>query len=97
MATGWENITDVGGILRVANDNTGSYFWVGMLFMIYIVLIISMLGFGIETAILASSFAALIIGLIMVSLGLVSWVYVASFVGVIIMLILWISYTRPKY
>jgi len=97
MATNWTSASDMGGVLKLANDNTGGFFWLGMLFMIYVVMVVSMLGFGLETAVLASSFGALIIGLIMVALGLVAWQYVAGFIGVIILLILWISYTRPKY
>jgi len=97
MATNWTAVNDIGSVLQVANTNSGGYFWVGMLFMVYVVLVISMLGMGLETAILAASFAALIIGLILVSMSLVSWPYVAIFGGVIVILFLWISYTRPKY
>lgn len=96
MATNWTGINDMNGLLGAANTNSGGWFWLGMLFMAYVVMIVSMLGFGLETAVLASSFAALIIGLILVSLGLVAWTYVAGFIGVIVLLIFWITYTRPK-
>jgi len=94
MATNWTNVTDWKGALAVANDNTGGWYWAAILFMIFIVSFISMLGFGVEASLLGAAFSSLMIGILLVYLGLVGWTWVAISVGVLITTFLWIMYSR---
>jgi len=94
MSTNWTNVTTPESFLQIANNNTGGWFWVSMLAMITIVLVISLLPFGFEAAILASAFAGLMLGMILAYLGLVGWTWVVMYAGVIVAMMLWIMYTR---
>jgi len=96
MASNWSNITDPASFLQIANSNTGNWFWVSMLFMIVAVLLISMLPFGFEAALLGAAFAGFMIGIPMAYLGLAGWSWVMMYAGIIIMMILWIMYSRKN-
>ena len=92
----WSNITDMANLPAAANTATGGSFWVGMLYMIWIILLLLLVIYGFETAILTSSFLALILGLLLVFSGLVSWVAVMPFIAIIIIIFLYITYQRNK-
>jgi len=94
MATNWTNITTPATFLQIANDNTGGWFWVSMLFMISAVLLISMLPFGFLAALLGAAFAGLMIGIPLAYLGLVGWTWVVMFIGIIVFTILWVMYSQ---
>jgi len=80
----WTNITDMQGILGVANTTTGSWFWTATLYMIYVILLVGTLSFGFEVAILSASFACFVLGVLLTYMGLVSWTWTAFFMGAII-------------
>ena len=90
----WSSITTVGDFANLPNNNTGDMFWTAMLWMIYAILLISMLPMGFESAILASAFACLMIGLLLVYMGLVSWTGVVMFAGILIAMFIWIMYSQ---
>jgi len=92
----WTNITDLGQIPAQANEVSGGSFWVGMLFMMWIILIMLTISYGFEIAILTSSFAGLIIGLLLVYTDLVAWEYLLVFVGVIVIMFLYIVWSSKK-
>lgn len=89
----WTNVTGVDAFLQMPNTTTGGYFWLAMLLLIYIVLFVSMLGFGFTPAIISASFAALMIGILMAYIGLVSWTYVVIIAGVLIFTFIWVMYS----
>ncbi|GAG90479.1 unnamed protein product [marine sediment metagenome] len=43
----FQNMTDIGEMLKIPNTVTGGWFWLGMEIMIFIVLVIIFLGFGV--------------------------------------------------
>jgi len=90
----WSSITTPETFLQIANDSTGGWFWVSMLFMIVAVLGISLLPFGFEAAVMAAAFAGLMIGIPMAYLGIVGWSWVMMYGGVIVFMILWIMYAQ---
>lgn len=92
----WTNITDFGQIPAAANTASGGTFWVGMLYMIWIILILLTSFFGFEIAILTSSFLSLILGIILVYAGLIAWKWVVTFVGVILFMFLYIIFSSQK-
>ena len=87
VAINWTNITTADQVLAIANTQTGSWFWTATLFMLWGVLVISMLGFGFPVALMGASFGAFMIGLILTYLGLVGWTWTAFFMGLIICII----------
>jgi len=83
----WTNITNIEQILAVANTNTGSWFWTATLYMVWVILFVSTLNFGFEIALLGASFSCFMLGVLLTYLGLVSWVWTAFFMGVIIVIV----------
>ena len=83
----WSTINTAQGVLEIANTQTGSWFWTATLFMMWGVLIISMLTFGFPSAIMGASFGAFMIGVILTYMGLVSWLWTSFFMGIIILII----------
>lgn len=93
----WTNVTDTTSLLATANTNTGGWFWLNMLLMLWIVLGISFIPFGVYPALLGSSFLALIIGIFLAYMGLVAWTWVLGIIGVLIGIFFWIGYSSSKY
>jgi len=92
----WSNMTDFGQLPGAANTASGGSFWVGMLYMMWIILMLILMVYGFEVAILTSSFVFLVIGLIMVYAGFIAWTWVLVFVGVILFMFLYIIWSSPK-
>jgi len=65
-----------------------------MLAMVSIVLLISMLSFGFEAALLAAAFSGLMLGIVMAYAGLVGWTWVVMYAGIVVAIILWVMYSR---
>ena len=97
MSVNWTNITTAAGLLAEANTQTEGWFWLGILGVVYAVMAISMIGFGFYPAILASSFAALIFGLLLAYSGLIGWVWVAAIVGIMVLTFIWIGFSSNRY
>lgn len=97
MATiNWSNVTDFGQVPAAANTASGGSFWVGMLYMVWIILLMLMVGYGFEVAMIVSSFVALIIGLLLVYSGLVAWQWILTFVGILVFMFLYIIWSSSK-
>jgi len=90
------NATTLQGLLRVPNQHTSNYFWLGMLVIICFVLTISFLGFGLTTALMTAAFITLILGMMMVYMGLVSWSWLMIFLGVILFIMFYITWQTRK-
>jgi len=96
-AINWSNITDLGQIPAAANTASAGSFWVGMLYMIWIILIFLTVGFGFEVALLVSSFSALVLGILLVYAGLVAWEWLTVFIGVLVVMFFYIIWSRPAH
>jgi len=94
MAINWSDVTTVGKFANLPNEGTGDWFWTAILWMIYGILLISMLPMGFESAVLGSAFACLMIGIIMVYLGIASWTWVIMFAGILLAMFIWIMYSQ---
>lgn len=91
----WSNVTGIEQFPAQANV-AYSGFWSTMMFMVWIILILILIEYGFEIAILAASFVMLIIGLILVYAGLVAWQYLMVFVAVIILMFLYITWSTRR-
>jgi len=92
----WTNVTDWQGVLQGANTNTDGYFWMMILWGVWIVTLIISSVFGFEAGLLLASFIGLIFGLFLVYAGLVAWPWLLSFVGILLIVILYISWSGKK-
>jgi len=95
-AVNWTNISDLGQIPSAVNTASGGSFWAGMLYMIWAILIMLTLAYGFELAIVISSFASLIISLLLVYSGLLAWEHALVFVGIIVIMFLYIIWSSSK-
>ena len=76
--------------------NNQAPFWTMMLFMIWIVLTITFMSFGITVALLSGSFIAGILGLFLVYMGLVSWKWVLGLFALCIAVIIFDTINQRK-
>ena len=96
MAVNWTNVTTWTGVLQTANTNSGSWFWTLILYGVWIVILLLFSTWGFEVALLGSSFIALVFGLFLVYAGLVSWTWLLTFVGIILIAFLYIVWSNRK-
>lgn len=92
----WTNVTDFGQIPSEANTATGGAFWPGMLEMVWIILILVLIGYGFEVALVVGTFLALVIALFLVYAGLISWAFIAQFAGILLFMFLYIIWSGRK-
>jgi len=96
--TNWSNITDFAQIPAEANNNSGGSFWVSVLFMLWIIIMMALIGYGFVTALVTSSFIALILGIILLYAGLISLKFVLVFAGILLFMFLYIMFLeKEKY
>ena len=88
----FENVTTLKGLLNVPNLTTGGFAWIGLLVMAQVVILSVMLPFGFNAAILSSAFIALISGLFLTYLELISWKWLMLFLGQILLIIIYIGW-----
>lgn len=95
-AINWTNMTSMADLPTLANTASGGSFWVSMLYMIWIILILLVIAYGFEIALFTSSFICLVLGLLLVYAGLVNWIYVIVFAGIILFLFLYTIFINEK-
>ena len=93
----WTNVSSVTDFLSIANTSTSGYFWAAMIWMVWLILLITMINFGFEVALLTSSFIALVVSLSLVSVGLVNPTYtIFWFAGMILFTIIYIVWSSNR-
>lgn len=92
----FENVTNLKGILNVANLNTGGYTYIGLMVMFQVIILIALLPFGFEAAILSSAFIVMIASLFLTYLGLISMKWLMFFVAQILIVIIYITWQNRK-
>jgi len=96
MTNHFENATNLKDLLSIPNSNTGGFFWIGMLFMMWGIIVMAMIAFGFEVALLTASFVILIAGLFLVYLELVSWTWLMTFLGIILFMIFYMVWQKNR-
>jgi hypothetical protein len=96
VSINWSNITDFGQIPAAANDASGGSFWVSMLYMMWLIMILVLISYGFEVAIVTASFVFLIVSIIMVYANLLAWEFTLTFAGVLLFMFLYIIWSSPK-
>lgn len=92
----WSNVTDFSNFPEQANVVSGGSFWVGMLYMMWVILIILFSYYGFEVAIVTASFLALMLGLPLVYFGLVAFHWIGVFIGILLIMFLYIIWSSSK-
>ena len=94
VAVNWTNMTSLNQIPAAANTATGDIFWTGILYMVWLIILLLLINYGLEVALLTSSFLATIIGLLLVYGGLVNWQWTLPFIGIMLFMFLYITWTN---
>ena len=92
----FSNVSTASDFLNLPNQSTGGLFWAGILLMIIIVAMISMIGFGIEVALLVSLFIGILLGVFLMYAGLVSGVWVGAMVALELAIIIYVIIMNPR-
>jgi len=92
----FQNVSDLKGILGVVNDQTGGWGWVTLLGMMFIILVLNLVGWGIEASLLSASFIILVAGIFLVYLQLISWQWLLLYLGIILLVILYITWQSKQ-
>lgn len=93
----WSNVTDFGQIAQEANTASSGSFWIGMFYMLWVILIFLFIPFGWEVSILVASFLMFVIGLLLAYAGLVNFGgSVVVMLGVMLFMFLYIIFTSNK-
>jgi len=92
--TNWSAIENFEGFLTEANRFAP--FWTGILYMLWIILIITFLPFGTSAAIIGGSFIAFMLGIFLVYMNLVGWRWLLIIVGVVILNVIWDNIHRKE-
>ena len=89
-------ITNVSGIFQLANNNTAGWFWFAILIMIFVVLLLSTLNFGIEISATMSSLICLALAMLLNYMGLVGLRGILLFFSLFIGMIIYIYFTSAR-
>ena len=90
------NFTDFSNVLSAPNSATGDFFWTGIVWMVFFVILILTSKYGIESAILASAFFGIVLSALLVSIDLVSISVVGIFVGIEILAFLYLMWSSQQ-
>jgi hypothetical protein len=96
MATNFSNVTSVTDLMNIPNNNTGGMFWTVILYMIWIVMTLIFISYGLQTAILTSTFVGLVLGIFLVYMGLISWGKVLWMFGLMLFTIIYLSWKNNR-
>ena len=95
-AINWTNITDFGQLPAQANNVSSFNFWVAVIFLIFIVLFIMLIGYGFEVAILISGFLAMVLSILLVYADLIPWFYILFFAALLLFMFLYIVWSSGR-
>jgi len=95
MSVNWTSITEPSDLLAIPNTNTSGFFWLGVCFMIWFVLLATFVPLaGFEMAILVSSFVCLGFSMLLSFAGLIAWQWCLFFFAFIFLMIIYMVYSR---
>ena len=93
----WSGVDTPQEFLAMPNSSTGGYFWAGINLMTFLVLFITLsLPFGWEAGMLSAGFISLMMALFLAYLDLVAWWIVGTFIGLLLLMFVYIIWSS-KY
>lgn len=95
-AVNWTNVTDISQIPAQANYVSGGIFWISMLWMIFFVLFIALVPFGIYPALASVSLVTFTLGVLLLYSDLISFSQLMVFVGIDLIIIMILAYLNGK-
>lgn len=86
----WQNMSSFDDFIHNANQSAGNYLFAGIDLLVFFILFISLAGvYGWEVAIMSAGFVGIVLSLLFVYAGVLSYTFAGIFVGVIIAMIMY--------
>lgn len=95
-AINWSNVTGLEQVPALASTASNYQFWSGMLYMLWVMVLLFLLAWGWEVAIITSAFVGLILSLPMAYADLISFAPTTFFASLLLLMFLYIIYTSNK-
>jgi len=93
----WSGVDTPSEFLAMPNASTSGYFWAGMDLMVFLIIFITLSsGFGWEVGLLSAGFVGLLMSIFLAYLNLVSFWVVGIFVGLLLLMFVYIIWSS-KY
>ena len=83
-------------LIGVANDQTSGWFFLGIIIMLFSIFLLTLLNHGFEKALFTSAFVSFILSLLFTYAGLVDWMWVLMFFGILMFSIIYIMTSQPE-
>ena len=93
----WTNVSTMQDALSTVNTPTNGWGWVGFLFMIFFIALIIMSGAGLEVALMISAFISIVLGVFLLYMNLISFGWVAFFVGLELVVFLYALWSSDRH
>jgi hypothetical protein len=90
------NMNTLSDLLNLANTTTDGAFWAGIYWMIIVIAFISSVGFGWEIAFGLSFFGGMIMGLFLVTMGLISMTVFGATEAILIFVLIYLLYSSKS-
>lgn len=95
-AINWTSVRSWSDVLAAPNTATGGLFYSVLIVVLFVIMILSLAGAGLEVALMGAAFVSLIISLILAYNDLVSWYYVAIFAGILLAIFLYSLFSSSR-
>jgi len=92
----WSNVTDFSQLPGLANASSGGLFWSGVLWLMFIVLILVLVSYGLEVAVTVAAFLAFAMSFLFVYNDLVGWGHIVAFAGILLFMYLYITWSSGR-
>jgi len=93
----WANMTTFQDFINNANASGAGWLFTMIDFLVFIVLLITLSGtYGWESAMLSSGFITIILSLLFAYMGIMNWTITGAFVGLLLIMIIYIMWSN-KY
>lgn len=91
----WSNMNNFNDFLNNANQSAGNYLFAGIDILVFLTLFISLAGiFPWESAFLSAGFVGIILSLLLAYAGVLNYTFTGIFVGVIIVMMMYIAWSN---
>jgi hypothetical protein len=85
MPTNWTNITTPAQMLAIPNTATSNWFYPAMLITLFVIILVSLMNYTFEKAILVASWTCAIVSMLFVFAGLLHWMWFLFFLAPMIL------------
>lgn len=91
----WTSVTTPTALMQVPNQ-VNHWFWGLIILMVFLVMVLVLLHWGLEIAVLSSCFPAIILSYVFYYAGLVNKLWVAGFIAILLLTMAMVFFTSTR-